>query len=136
MKLACGCGNFKVEWDVKPRKLIARKCGCDYCIYQNATYVSDPETPFSYQIKHSDNHQVVKHGSGTAEFNECGSCGLVLVTSKIEGELYGVLNVNALDIEEYSVDPKIKDFADETVEFKLNRRKKNWSRAFKSFQGI
>jgi len=53
------------------------------------------------------------------------------VTLEINGDLYGVLNATALGVRGYSVDPSVKTFAEEIVDFKQGRRKKNWCKVEK-----
>ena len=68
-------------------------------------------------------------GTKTAEFHICQRCGVVpVVTSRIDGQLYAVVSVNALD----GVDPALVQraaavsFDGETEETRLARRKRGW----------
>jgi hypothetical protein len=126
MKLKCRCGNIEVEWNTMISPLVARKCGCEYCISQDCAYVRDADSVVSYIIRDNSQHRIVKHGSSTASFHECANCGLVLVTSEIENGLYTVLNAKVLGIKSYSIDPKIKNYSGESIAERLLRRKNNW----------
>lgn len=126
MKLNCRCGNFEVVWDAKISSLLARKCSCDYCILHDIDYVSDPESPLKFTIRDPSKYKIVQHGTNTANFYECVSCGLVLVTSDIENDVYAVLNAKVLGVNNYQVDKEVKIFTNESVAVKLARRKKNW----------
>ncbi len=129
MHLNCKCGNIDIEWDTKVSPLVARKCGCEYCTQQNGEFVSDADSTVSYKIRDSSLHKIVRNGSGTADFHECKSCGVVLVTSEIENVLYSVINAKALSLKDYTLDPKVKNYNGESVDERLSRRKKNWCRA-------
>jgi hypothetical protein len=67
-------------------------------------------------------------GTKTAQFHVCADCGVVpLVTSRIDGRLYAVVNVNAFE----GVDPSLlrrasATFDGEREEERLARRKRNW----------
>ncbi len=67
-------------------------------------------------------------GTRTAEFHVCSNCGIVpVVTSRIDGRLYAVVSVNALE----SIEPSLlrrasATFEGESEEIRLTRRKRNW----------
>jgi hypothetical protein len=67
-------------------------------------------------------------GTGTAEFLVCARCGAVpLVTSRIEGRLYAVINVNTLDgADAARVRISPASFDGEEVGDRLARRARNW----------
>jgi hypothetical protein len=67
-------------------------------------------------------------GTKTAQFHICAKCGVVpLVTSEIDGTIYAVVSVNALQ----SVDGNLLKHASATFDAedeqsRLARRKRNW----------
>jgi hypothetical protein len=67
-------------------------------------------------------------GTETAHFHVCSKCGVApVVTSRIDGRLYAVVNVNAFE----GVDPSLlqrvsSTFDGESEEGRLARRKRNW----------
>mgnify|MGYP000591116875 CR=1 FL=1 len=126
MEISCECGNIQVDWNTRLNKLLARRCGCSYCQSQCAEYVSDPNSTLKLKILNPLLHNVVTHGSETSLFHECINCGLIFVTSEIGGRTYGLLNLQALEPSDYSVDPISKDFSTETLEQRLARRQQNW----------
>jgi len=72
-------------------------------------------------------HDVVQHGSQTAEFHECLRCNqVVFVTAEIEGELYGALNANHLVNSVGFAEPVLANFSAQTADEKRNRWRKNW----------
>jgi hypothetical protein len=67
-------------------------------------------------------------GTRTADFHICSRCGVVpVVTSTVDGGVYAVVNVNALD----GLDPQLLrraavDFDGEDADARLARRKRAW----------
>ena len=68
-------------------------------------------------------------GTKTAHFHICSKCGIApVVTSCIDGRLYAVVSVNALE----GIDPSLlrrasaTTFDGESEEVRLARRKRNW----------
>ncbi len=126
MKLRCKCGNFRVDWDTSIHPLVARVCGCDYCSIRKSEYVSDPDSTVKFRVTDEYLHKIVQHGHNTADFHECKNCGVVIVVSTIDGRKYCVINAKALGLNEYGLDPAIKDYSDESIQDRLARRKRNW----------
>jgi hypothetical protein len=67
-------------------------------------------------------------GTKTALFHVCTRCGVVpLVTSRIDGRLYAVVNVNAFEgVERSLVRSSAADFDGEQQGDRLARRQRNW----------
>jgi hypothetical protein len=67
-------------------------------------------------------------GTKTAEFHVCARCGIVpLVTSRIDGRLYAVVNVNAFEgVESALLRHASATFEGESEEARLARRKRTW----------
>lgn len=64
----------------------------------------------------------------TAQFNSCRTCGVVpLVTSRIEGQLYAVVNVNTFEnMGAALLQHASATFVEETEEARMARRKRGW----------
>jgi len=128
----CHCGNIAlaVEWAGDPPEIPARACGCTFCVKHGGVWTSNPDATLKVRVR--DEAVVSKYafGTKTATFHVCSRCGAVpLVTSEIEGRLYAVVNVNALE----NVDPSWlrrnpANFDGEDVESRLARRKRGWIR--------
>jgi hypothetical protein len=129
MKASCHCGNIKIVWNTTIAERVARTCSCDYCTAHQAEYISDPASLVEYTIADPARHRIQTHGHGTANFHECVNCGLVIVTSAIEGQLYCVVNAKALGLSGYTLDPIVKDNLGESIAQRLLRRKNHWSKA-------
>ena len=127
--MKCSCGNFEIDWDKSNTPLIARRCDCDYCTSKKCEYVSEPNSLVKFRVLDNSLHRVVKHGTESAEFHECTNCGLVLVTSEIDGHLYSVLNARVLNIKFGNIEKAAKHFTSEKLSERLARRKASWCRA-------
>ncbi len=126
----CHCGNiaFTLTWEPSPAEIPARACTCSFCIKHGGLWTSNPGG--ALEVKIADPSLVSKYafGTRTAEFHICARCGIVpVVTSRIDGRLYAVVNVNAFE----NVDPSLlcrapASFDDEGEDTRLARRKRNW----------
>jgi len=82
------------------------------------------------KVKIINNTQLTRHtfGTRTAEFLICKQCeDIPLVTSEIDGRLYAVVNVHALQ----GISPSLlkhfqSDFDGESVPERTARRRRNW----------
>jgi hypothetical protein len=129
VKYTCSCNNFSIEWNTKVEKHIARQCACEYCKSSKAEFLSDPDSSVFYKVNDEHKHKIIKHGHKTAEFHECTNCGVIVVTSKMDEELYCVINAKALNIHNYVLDTKLKKYDHETMQDRLTRRQSNWCKA-------
>ncbi len=129
MKMQCSCGSFELRWDVDLSELTARRCSCDYCSQVKAEYLSKPGSVVRWTLLKPEQHRIVRHGFGTAQFHECCQCGLVGVTSEVEGQHYCVINAKVLGLSGYQLDTTLKTFTAESSEQRQLRRQANWSKA-------
>jgi hypothetical protein len=69
-----------------------------------------------------------EQGTRTAQFHVCTKCGVVpVVTSKIDGHTYAVVNVNTFDdAARAKLVPAPVSFEGETESTRLARRKRGW----------
>ncbi|GFZ87020.1 hypothetical protein [Dyella caseinilytica] len=67
-------------------------------------------------------------GTKTADFHVCTQCGVVpVVTSRIDGDLYAVVNVNTFEnVDAALLRRSSATLDDETGAERLGRRKRNW----------
>lgn len=126
----CHCGNIRYEllWPESGKTLAVRACGCAFCTKHGGVYTSHPDARLDARI--ADMHHVSKYvfGTQTAEFYVCTRCGVVpLITSTIEGVVYAVVNVNTFEnVDPSELDASATDFDGESVDGRLQRRKRNW----------
>ncbi|RDI97650.1 hypothetical protein DVT68_15285 [Dyella solisilvae] len=126
----CHCGNirFTLAWASDPTAIPARACDCSFCTKHGAAWTSDPDARLQVVV---DDAAAVSHyafGTGSSDFHVCMRCGVVpLVTCRVDGVLYAVVNVRAFD----DVDPALlqhvsASFSNEGLEARLARRKSRW----------
>jgi hypothetical protein len=127
---SCHCRNisFTLLWEPDPTEIPARACSCSFCIKHGGVWTASPNASLAVAIEHPALISKYTFETGTAEFHICARCGVVpLVTSKIDGQLYAVVSVNAFN----DVDPSLLrrapvSFDGETEISRLARRKRNW----------
>jgi hypothetical protein len=82
------------------------------------------------RVKVRDATQIREYqfGTKTADFQVCTACGVVpLVTSRIDGRLYAVVNVNAFDdFDATLLERTPSSFDGESEGDRLARRARNW----------
>jgi hypothetical protein len=126
----CHCGHirFTLAWTPEPTQIPARACGCSFCRKHGGVWTSCPGGALTVTIADATLVQRYAFGTRTADFHVCRTCGVVpLVTSRIDGELYAVVSIHALE----GVDPALlrhapADFEAENEAERLARRKRNW----------
>lgn len=124
---SCECKNIEVQWKTIDYSSVPRACQCDYCRAKSAAYVSKSASAVDVVIHNPGLHRIVTHGTGTAQFHECGYCGtLVFVSCEIDGIIYGVLNAACLDNKFGFAKPVAMDFSNQPVAERLLRRQQNW----------
>lgn len=128
----CHCGNIAIalEWAGDPPEIPARACGCTFCVKHGGVWTSNPNAALKVRVRDAATVSKYAFGTETATFHVCSRCGAVpVVTSEIEGHLYAVVNVNALE----NVDPSWlrrspANFDGEDGASRLARRKRGWIR--------
>jgi len=95
----CHCGNLFAElaFTDPPASYRPRVCDCDFCRMHGAAYVSDPTGSVLIGVR--DPRELVKHrhGSGSADFLLCRTCGVLVAILYREAErLYATVNAAAV----------------------------------------
>lgn len=127
---SCHCRNITLalDWTPEPTEIPARACTCSFCAKHGGVWTSCPTG--SLEVRAADRARVSAYtfGTATAQFHICTVCGVVpVVTSRIDGELYAVVSVNALE----GLNPGLlsrapASFDGEETGDRLARRKRNW----------
>ena len=126
----CHCGNiaFTLDWKPEPTEIPARACTCSFCTKHGGVWTSCPTGSLKVTVKQPSRASSYAFGTKTAQFHVCADCGVVpVVTSRIDDQLYAVVNVNAFE----GVDPALlrrtsSTFDGESEVERLSRRKRNW----------
>lgn len=127
---SCHCGNISLTlaWEPDPTAIPARACTCSFCAKHGAVWTSCPGGTLKVAVREPASVSRYSFGSKTAQFHICSKCGVVpVVTSRIDGRLYAVVSVNALE----GIAPSLlrhasASFDDESEAARLARRKRNW----------
>ncbi|MGH8282325.1 MAG: GFA family protein [Gammaproteobacteria bacterium] len=126
----CHCGNiaFSLVWEPDPIEIPARACTCSFCTRHGGAWTSNPNGALEIVIKESSLVSRYTFGTKTAEFLICVRCGVVpLVTSRVDGHLYAVVNVNTFeDVDQLLLSHAPVNVDGEGEASRLARRKRNW----------
>ena len=120
--------SFELSWEPDPTEIPARACTCSFCTKHGGVWTSSPSASLQVLVKDASSVSKYSFGTRTAAFHICSRCGVVpVVTSTIEGRLYAVVSVNALEnIEPSSIKAASMSFEGETEASRLARRKRGW----------
>ena len=127
---SCHCRNisFKLNWEPEPAEIPARACTCSFCTKHGGVWTSCPTGSLEVKVREPALVSRYSFGTKTAEFHICARCGIApVVTSRIAGNVYAVVSVNAFE----NVDPLLlrhasATFDAENEEARLARRARNW----------
>ena len=126
----CHCGNisFVLNWEPTPVEIPARACTCTFCVKHGGVWTSCPSGSLNVHVENLSHVSRYSFGTKTARFHICSICGVTpLVTSRIEGRLYAVVSVNALEnVEQLSLKRATASFDGEDEPARLSRRARNW----------
>ena len=127
---ACHCGNiaFALDWTPEPLRIPARTCSCSFCTRHNGVWTSCPTGSLRVTFRERGLVTAYSFGTRTAEFRVCARCGIVpLATSRIDGHLYAVVNVNTFEgVDSALLDRKPSVLEGENEQTRLARRARNW----------
>jgi hypothetical protein len=130
---ACHCGALHVTFEtpMPPVDLPLRACGCSFCRKHGVRTTSDPAGTVTFRIDDPEALQRYRFGTRTAETLVCRNCGIYLAaTVAIDGTLYAVINVNALDdTTPFNREPQVMNYDQESAEQRIARRRVKWTPA-------
>jgi len=126
----CHCGNiaFVFDWPGAPSEIVARACGCSFCIKHGGVWTSNRDARLSIIFESPAVVSKYAFETKTAIFYVCARCGAVpLVTSEIADHLYAVVNVNTFEgLDSLQVIRQPVSFDGEEQQSRLARRARNW----------
>jgi hypothetical protein len=126
----CHCGNlaFTLDWPADAASIPARACGCSFCRKHGGVWTSNPRAALAVTVQDTARVTQYAFGTETAQFQVCTRCGVVpVVTSRIDGKLYAVVSVNALeDVDPSRLQHAPANFDGEDEATRLARRTRNW----------
>jgi hypothetical protein len=126
----CHCGNiaFVLDWPGVPSEIVARECGCSFCIKHGGVWTSNRDARLCVTLHSPSLISKYAFGTKTATFYVCTRCGTVpIVTSEIAKHLYAVVNVNTFEgLDSLHLNRQPVSFDGEEQQSRLARREKNW----------
>jgi hypothetical protein len=126
----CHCENvsFALTWTPDPAEILARACGCSFCTRHGGVWTANPSGALAIAVADPGLVSRYAFGTRTADFLVCARCGVVpAVTSRIDGRLYAVVNVNTFEGEAAALVRRVAaSFDGEETDARLARRKRNW----------
>jgi hypothetical protein len=136
----CHCGNiaFVLDWPGVPSEIVARECGCSFCVKHGGVWTSNRDARLSVTLHSPTLVSKYAFETKTATFYVCTRCGAVpIVTSEIANHLYAVVNVNTFeDLELLHLNRQPVSFDGEEQQSRLARREKNWIADVRIAEGI
>lgn len=124
----CGAISFALDWLPAPTEIPARACSCTFCQKHGGVWTACPQGRLRVAVADAAVVSNYEFGTRTATFHVCTRCGVVpVVTSRIAGKLYAVVNVHAFE----NVDPGLLraapvSFDGESETDRLARRARHW----------
>jgi hypothetical protein len=135
----CHCGNiqFQLRWTPEPTEIPARACTCAFCAKHGGVWTACAGGELIVSVRDPALHSRYAFETKTADFHVCSRCGVVpVVTSRIDGNVYAVVNVNTFEeFDEALLKRASVSFDAEDESSRLARRKRNWI-ARVSFIGV
>ncbi len=126
----CHCGNiaFELDWPDGENEIPARACDCTFCTKHGGVWTSHPGARLRVSIDGAADTTGYEFGTKTAQFHVCPVCGVVpVVTSRLDGRVYGVVNVNTLAANTaLPLRHAAASFDAEDTASRLARRTRNW----------
>ena len=126
----CHCGNiaYSLTWEPDPVEIPARACSCSFCVKHGGVWTSNPSGALEIAVQEPAVVSKYQFGTRTAEFHVCTRCGVVpVVTSRIDGRLYAVVNVNTFEnVDRAKLRFMPASFDGEGEDSRLARRARNW----------
>lgn len=130
IKGSCHCRNirFDLAWEPDPAEIPVRACTCSFCVKHGGVWTSNPDASLRIFIERPESVSAYSFGTRTADFHVCAQCGGVPVaTSRVEGRLYAVVNVNTFEnVDAALLQRSSASFDDETESARLARRQRKW----------
>jgi hypothetical protein len=119
---------FTLDWPASVPDIVARACGCSFCVKHGGAWTSDRNARLAIWLRRADGVARYAFGTETAEFLVCGRCGVVpVVTSGIAGHTYAVVNVNTFDNpDSLNLRRQPAQFSGEAMQARLERRQRHW----------
>jgi hypothetical protein len=126
----CHCGNIHVRLRLSrpPEESPLRACTCSFCRSHRPRIVADSAGLFELWADDWSLVENYRFGTRTSDFLICRRCGVfVAAVQEMTGGTRAVVNANCLDDRaQFTAEPVMHEFQDETTEARAARRAANW----------
>jgi hypothetical protein len=130
-KGGCHCGNLWIEFETSrnPAEIELRACQCTFCRKHGSLAATDPAGRLAIGAAHGKNFGRYAFGLRTAEYLICKTCGVYVAAVTIgASEPRGIAIVNCLDDRrQFASAPIAVDYAAESRDERLERRRRRWT---------
>ena len=126
---SCHCGAVQVDLTLSrpPAELRLRACQCEFCGRRGARTVSDPDGKATVRADRPESVTRYRFGLRTADYLLCASCGAYVAAIQPGQPPLAVVNVGGLGVPEFEGrEAEPVDYAGETVEVRIARRRGYW----------
>jgi hypothetical protein len=126
---SCHCGALRVELhtELALAELSIRECQCSFCRRHAARTTTDPSG--MVHVYKRPNLVPYRFGRQITDVHVCDACGVyVAATCAIDGAIYATVNTNTFDPGPTQPATPVT-YEDESIEARLARRARTWSRA-------
>ena len=126
---SCHCGAVQLDLVLSrpPADLRLRSCQCAFCGQRGARTISDPEGSATVRADGPGALTRYRFGLRTADYLLCAVCGTYIAAMQLDDPPIAVVNVGGLGVPEFDErEPEPVDYAGETVEARLARRRSYW----------
>ena len=127
----CHCGAVQVDLELSkaPDDLRLRACQCGFCRPRGVRTISDPGGRAIVRASHPGALNRYRFGLRLADYLLCAACGTYIAAIQPDEAPIGVVNVGGLGVPEFEGRaPDPVDYAGETGEDRLTRRRSYWMR--------
>lgn len=126
---ACHCGAVQVDLVLSraPSELRLRACQCGFCKPRGSRTIADPDGRATVRAASPLALKRYRFGLRTADYLLCAACGSYVAAVQPDVPPIGVVNVGGLAVPEFDGrEAEPVDYAGETIEARLSRRRGYW----------
>jgi hypothetical protein len=126
---SCHCGAVQVDLELsrRPDELRLRACQCGFCGRRGARTIADATGSATIRADRPEAITRYRFGLRTADYLLCASCGSYIAAVQPGDPPIGVINVGGLGVPEFEErEPEPVDYAGETIEARVARRRGYW----------
>lgn len=130
----CHCKTIRVEFetDLAPSSFEPRACQCSFCRQHQSRAISDPNGRLRIAVTERDLLSRYQFAMKSIEFLVCRKCGVYVagfLPDPTDDKAFATLMISALDQRDGFPAPAPKNYDDQALEDRTERRRKVWTPA-------